>query len=62
MGDREFVDFATVRDLLEAANERRGELFIPPVDEYWSNISIYSESQCVHCYHYIGILLSLIHI
>jgi len=26
MSDREFVDFATVRDLLDAANERRGEL------------------------------------
>ena len=26
MADREFVDFATVRDLLESANERRGEL------------------------------------
>ena len=26
MTDREFVDFATVRDLLESANERRGEL------------------------------------
>ena len=26
MADREFIDFATVRDLLEAANERRGEL------------------------------------
>ena len=26
MADREFIDFATVRDLLDAANERRGEL------------------------------------
>jgi DNA-directed RNA polymerase subunit F len=26
MSDREFVDFATVRDLLDAANERRGAL------------------------------------
>jgi len=26
MSDREFIDFATVRDLLDAANERRGEL------------------------------------
>ena len=26
MSDREYVDFATVRDLLEQANERRGEL------------------------------------
>ena len=26
MSNREFIDFSTVRDLLEAANERRGEL------------------------------------
>ena len=26
MSNREFIDFSTVRDLLEATNERRGEL------------------------------------
>ena len=26
MSEKEYVDFATVRDLLEQANERRGEL------------------------------------